>query len=117
RCPNSRLRSNSPGSHRSRERRTRHRTVPRRRPSLTRTAASAAHTTAPRHEPVSAPHAASYGAGHAAARLTERLRTLDPAPVHAEPGERPRLSPPLTGGRDRIDGPAAGGARGGLAGR
>ena len=49
-----------------------------------------------------------YGAEDAAARLTERLRTLDPAPVHAEPGERPRLSPPLTVDRDRIEGPAAG---------
>jgi 2-hydroxychromene-2-carboxylate isomerase len=49
-----------------------------------------------------------YGAEDAAARLTERLRALEPAPVHAEPGERPRLSPPLTVDRDRIEGPAAG---------
>ena len=49
-----------------------------------------------------------YGAEDAAARLAERLRILEPTPVHAEPGERPRLSPPLTVDRDRIEGPAAG---------
>ena len=49
-----------------------------------------------------------YGAEDAAARLTERLRTLDPAPVHAEPGERPLLTPPLSVDRDRIEGPASG---------
>jgi 2-hydroxychromene-2-carboxylate isomerase len=63
-----------------------------------------------RHEPptVVDEDADVYGAEEAAMRLTERLRALEPGPVHAEPGERPLLTPPLSVDRDRIEGPASG---------
>src|SRR5262245_38689668 len=63
-----------------------------------------------RHEPptVVDEDADVYGAEEAAARLTDRLRALEPPPVHAGPGDRPRLTPALSVDRDRIEGPAAG---------
>ena len=49
-----------------------------------------------------------YGAEDAAARLAERLARVEPGVARAGADGRPLLSPPLTQGHDRIEGPAVG---------